>query len=331
MPHIQKRHDVAGSKLFEGDNSIYALREILSDILNDLPLPKYLLVDALDEYVTRLADLLHIITDYNLTQRSNIKWLVTSRNLLEIERFLYPNTSRININLELYSSYVSRAVKAFISLKVNYLATRQKYDSNTSREVQELLQEKVEGTFLWISLVCKELETVPLYRTRSVLREIPPGLNPLYDRMMEQILTQNDPQTVQFCQRLLRAVALTYRPLRLRELIVTSSLPGDKFGDIHGIFDLVNRCSSFLSIREDTVFFVHLSAYDYFTLGRGKQVFNGTTMVEHEKITYRLLHSMCHTLRRDICSLKEPGVRIQEARKCISGTALSHIAYACEY
>ena len=148
MPHIQKRYDVAGSKLFEGDNSIYALREILSDILNDLPLPTYLLVDALDECVTGLADLLRIITDYNLTQRSNIKWLVTSRNLPEIERFLYPNTSRININLELCSSYVSRAVTAFIGLKVNYLATRQKYDSNTSREVQELLQEKAEGTFL---------------------------------------------------------------------------------------------------------------------------------------------------------------------------------------
>ena len=164
-----------------------------------------------------------------------------------------------------------------------------------------------------------------------MLREIPPGLDPLYDRMMEQILTQNDPQTVQFCQRLLRAVALTYRPLGLRELIVTSGLPGDKFDDIRGLFDLVNRCGSFLSIREDAVFFVHLSAYDYFTLGKGKQVFNGTTMIEHEKITYRLLHSMCHTLRRDICNLKKPGVRIQEARKCISGTALPQIAYACEY
>jgi hypothetical protein len=50
MRHVQKRHGAAGRQLFKGPNAIYALREMLSDILNDASLPPtYLLVDALDD------------------------------------------------------------------------------------------------------------------------------------------------------------------------------------------------------------------------------------------------------------------------------------------
>lgn len=50
MRHVQKRHEAAGRQLFKDPNAIYALREMLSDILNDASLPPtYLLVDALDD------------------------------------------------------------------------------------------------------------------------------------------------------------------------------------------------------------------------------------------------------------------------------------------
>jgi hypothetical protein len=333
MRHVRKRYEATGSKLFEGHSAIYSLREILSDILNDSALPAtYLLVDAIDECSTGLSQLLHFISDDNLTRRSKVKWLVTSRNLPHIEQFLRANSLRVTISLELNSRHISKAVMAFISFKVDQLATMLKYDSNTRIEVQELLCEKAEGTFLWVSLVCKELERVPLYRTRSVLRELPPGLDPLYDRMMRQILAQKEPETVRFCQDALRSVTLTYRPLQLKELVVAAGLPYDQFDVVHAVSDLVSRCGSFLTIREGTVFFVHLSAKGYFTSGEGRKIFVDSVAEEQEKITHRLLDKMSRdTLQRDMCGMEKPGTRIQEAIRRIDNSALPQIAYACQY
>jgi hypothetical protein len=333
IQHVRRRYEATGSKLFEGHNAIYALREILSDILNDSSLPAtYLLIDGLDECSSGLSQLLHMITDSNLTRRLTVKWLVTSRNIPYIERFLSADSLRVKISLELNSRYISKAVTAFINFKVNQLAAMQNYDSNTRMEVQELLCEKAEGTFLWVSLVCKELESVPRYKTRSVLRELPPGLDPLYDRMMRQILAQKEPETVRFCQDVLRSVTLTYRPLQLKELVVTAGLPNDEFDAVQSVSDLVNRCGSFLTIRGENVFFVHLSAKDYFTSGEGRKIFGGSVAEEQGKITHRLLDTMSRdTLRRDMCSIKKPGTRIQEAIGRINNSALPQIAYACQY
>ena len=82
VKHVQKRYEGIGKRLFEGPNAIYALREILSDMLSDASLPPtYLLVDALDECTLGLSELLQIITDASLGRRSRVKWLVTSRNI----------------------------------------------------------------------------------------------------------------------------------------------------------------------------------------------------------------------------------------------------------
>jgi hypothetical protein len=332
LRYVQKRHDAAGRQLFEGFNAVYALREILSDILNDDSLPTtYLLVDALDECTSGLSDLLQIITDHTLGRRSKIKWLVTSRNVPDIERYLHPDSLDVKVSLELSASHVSKAVAAFVDFKVQRLAAAQNYDPETRTEVQQLLHAKAEGTFLWVSLVCKELESVPLYRTRSVLRELPPGLDPLYDRMMTQIVGQKTAQTVRFCTDILRSATLAYRPLRLEEVAVAAGLPTNEFSHAQGVIDLVSRCGSFLTVREGVMFFVHLSAKDYFTSGKGQQVLNGAATDEHGRIAQRLLDAMQSTLRRDICNLQKPGVRMQEAVGRIKHSSLPQVAYACEY
>ncbi|KAF2266729.1 hypothetical protein CC78DRAFT_124362 [Lojkania enalia] len=332
MRHVQNRYEAAGRQLFEGPNAIYALREILSDILNDASLPMtYLLVDALDECVSNLSDLLHIITDDSLAKHSRVKWLVTSRNLPDIERYLHPDSVGVKVSLELSASHVAKAVAAFVDFKVQSLANAGVYnDSETQARVRQLLRDKAEGTFLWVSLVCKEMECVPLYRATEVLKELPPGLNPLYHRMMEQILAY-ETQMAQFCKDILRSVALAYRPLQLEEVATTAGLPMDQFKDVQEVIDLVSRCGSFLTIREGTVSFVHLSAKDYFTSGKGPQVFGGALAKEQEWMAHRLLDTMHGILKRDMCRLWKPGTRIQNATARIKGSFLPQVAYACEY
>jgi hypothetical protein len=268
LQYVLKEYTIAGKQLFEGHNAVYSLRRRLLDMLS-LP-PTYLLVDALDECTTGLAELLRVITDASLGRRSRVKWLVTSRNIPEIARYLQPDSLGVKVSLEVKASHVSRAVAAFVQYKVQQLATVYRYGTTLQAEVQQQLRDKAEGTFLWVSLVCKELEGWPLYRTREVLRALPPGLDPLYERMKGQVLAQ-DARTVGYCKGVLRAITLAFRPLQLGELAVAAGLPKDQFNDVQAVADLVSRCGSFLTVREGVVSFIHLSAKDYFTVGTADQ------------------------------------------------------------
>jgi hypothetical protein len=330
--HVQKRYEADGSKPFEGSNAIYTLREILSDILKDPTLPTtYLLIDALDECTTGLSTLLLIITDNSFARRSNVKWLVTSRNLPEIEQYLQPDSAGVKVSLEVSADQVSRAVAAFIKFKVHRLATVKKYEARLYAEVQQLLLDKAGGTFLWVSLVCKEIERVPLYRTREVLQAMPAGLDPLYDRMMTQILAQDDTRTAKYCKDVLRAVAVAFRPLHLKELVVVAGLPSNLFDHFQAVANLISHCGSFLTVRQDTVSFIHLSAKDYLVSGNGRHLFHGAAVEEHRQVTYRLLGAMRSLLRRDLCGLERLGAQTTELTRRIEISILTQIAYACEY
>jgi nucleoside phosphorylase len=331
MRHVQKRYEATGSKLFEGPNAIYALKEILSDILNDPTLPKtYLIIDALDECISGLSPLLHIITDDSLARQSKVKWLVTSRNVPDIERYLQTDLAGVKISLEISASHVSKAVAAFVDYKMQRLAAGQKYDYKTRAEVQQQLYNKAEGTFLWVSLVCKELERVPMYRTRAVLQAMPPGLDPLYDLMMTQIMAQKHVKTAEYCKSVLQSVTVAFRPLRLEELVVVAGLPNDQFDHVQKTADLVSHCGSFLTVRQNIVSFIHLSAKDYFTSGHGQQIFHGAVAAEQGRVTHRLLNQMHSTLQRDMCGMQKPRARTQDETERFKDSALG-IAYACEY
>ncbi|RII04530.1 hypothetical protein CUC08_Gglean011202 [Alternaria sp. MG1] len=248
LRYVLEDYTVAGKHLFEGPNAVYSLQNILLDMLHDASLPPtYLLIDALDECTSGLSELVHVITRASLGQRSRVKWLVTSRNIPEIERHLQPDSAGVKVSLEVRASYVSRAVVAFVEYKVQQLATVHKYSLELQAEVQQQLRDKAEGTFLWVSLVCKELEKVPLYRTRTVLQALPPGLDPLYERMMAQIEAQ-DVETAGYCRDILQSLTLAFRPLQLEELTVAAGLPKEWFNDVQAVVDLTGRCGSFLTV-----------------------------------------------------------------------------------
>jgi hypothetical protein len=161
---------------------------------------------------------------------------------------------------------------------------------------------------------------------------MPRGLNPLYDRMMAQIAAQDAETTdTDYCWDILRSTTLAFRPLKLEELAIAADLPKDLCNDVQAVVDLVSRCGSFLTIRDGILSFIHLSAKDYFLVGKGQQVFDGLPAEEQGRMADRLLDAMDSTLRRDMCSLQKPGVRICEAASRVRGSCLPQIAYACEY
>ena len=154
VSHIRKRDDIPGRRLFEGENALYALQEILMDILTDQRLDRvYLMVDALDECDSEIHNLLKWIMSPDPRIPQKIKWLTTSRNNPAfIERL--GGGDQLHTSLELNSSHVAHAVANFINHRVAELKS---YSSEQQALVRESLLEKAEDTFLWVALICKEL------------------------------------------------------------------------------------------------------------------------------------------------------------------------------
>jgi hypothetical protein len=329
--HIKRYDNNDSGQVFDSPNAVYALRGILRDILNDSTLPRtYLLVDALDECSIGLHQLLDIITDDRFITQSKIKWLVSSRNQPEIEERLRPDGARMRVSLELNSARVSTAVTAFINFKVRELALRKQYDTKFEEEVKRELFQKSEATFLWVALACKRLGENPIWKTSSVLKDLLPGLEPLYGQMMDQILYQGD-DTVEFCKEILRSAVVAYRPLRLQELVATAKLPSTILDSVQSLTDLVHRCGSFLTTREETIYFIHQSAKDYLVTGNGRKIFCASIAEEHGKIMHRSLDILSKSLKKDLCDLRDPGTLINEARGKFSKSSLHCIEYACSY
>jgi hypothetical protein len=329
--YLREKYDTAGGSLFEGSNALYALWSILSDISNDPSLNAvYSMIDALDECDSGLDELLKLTTHRPSSLSPRVKWFLASRYRPYIEERLQPDGLRQKIILELNPTHISRAVDTFIDVKVSELARQKSYDDRTQKEVKKHLCENSEGTFLWVALVCKRLQEIRPWKVKlqptKVLKEFPPGLESLYERMMEQI---QDGEDTELCTRILSSVTLAYRPIHLKELVSTAGLQEELSEDPESLNELVKLCGSFLTIREGTIYFVHQSAKDYFSTGKGSKIFLLGWAEGHLGITRRSLEAMSNTLRRNMCGLQMPGTLLSKTK--INLDRLTHIQYACCY
>jgi len=138
------------------------------------------IIDALDECrQDGLGELLRLIDRTGLGD-SRVKWLLTSRPSDNIERNLPGGLERRLLSLDLNLDYVANAVRAYVIAKVKELDRNQDYELPLRQTIEELLIQKAEGTFLWISVVCKRLENVPKDEVLAKIEELPQGLHALY-------------------------------------------------------------------------------------------------------------------------------------------------------
>jgi hypothetical protein len=323
---VRKKSDHAGKNMFEDANAWVALTEIFADVLRNPSLTTtYLIIDALDECVTDLPKLLDFIAKQS-SASFRVKWIVSSRNWPEIEGRLEQAACNAKLSLELNAESVSMAVRVFIDQRVSELAQKKKYDERTKRAVLEHLASNADDTFLWVALVCQDLQSTA---KRNVLRKLelfPPGLDALYERMMQQISKTDD---AELCKQVLAAVALVYRPITLEELVALVE-PLEDIADDLELREIVDLCGSFLTLREQTVYFVHQSAKDFLLAKAAREVFPVGREAAHQAIIARSLRIMSMTLRRDMYGLKALGTPIEDV--AMPGPdPLAASRYSCVY
>ena len=282
ISHVRKKYDQAGKTLFEDANAWVALSEVLANILQDPNLDNiFLIIDALDECIEGLSRLLDFIVRMSSVS-PRVKWVISSRNWPNIEQDLETATQKVRLSLELNEDSVSAAVTAYIQFKVNWLAKRNKYSSNTRDAVQRYLSQNANGTFLWVALVCQELSKTSRWKAQQKLMAFPPGLDALYSRMMEQI---EDLEDAELCKCILAGVSAVYRPLMLDELESLVDMPDGVSGDYEALSEIIGYCGSFLAHQERTISFVHQSAKDFLLKEASNDIFPSTIQGVHYTIS----------------------------------------------
>jgi hypothetical protein len=310
--HLRKKHDHAGKTLFEDANAWVALSEIFINILQDPSLNStYLIIDALDECVTDLPKLLDFVIEKSSIS-PRVKWIISSRNWPDIEEQLERAGHRVRLCLELNAESVSTAVSIYIRHKVLQLAQRKKYDGKTRDAVLDHLFLNANNTFLWVALVCQNLEKIPRWKTLAKLSAFPSGLDSLYERMVEQIRNSDN---ADICKRILASIAIIYQPITLKELTSLVEMLEDMSDDLESLGEIIGYCGSFLTIREDTIYLVHQSAKDYLLTKAFDEIFPSGKGEAHYVVFSRSLQVISRTLRRDIYSLYALGYPIERVKQ----------------
>jgi hypothetical protein len=286
----------------------------------------YFIIGALDECDNGLQQLLVLIFN-SRSSIPNVKWLMTSRNLVHIKEVLL-SKSCLSVDLERNSACVLKAVRTFIEFKVLALTKKKGYLLKTQRIIMDTLFEIAKGTFLWVALVCTNLEKVIALRAPKILAEIPAGLGKLYDRMLKE-LRASESKSPALCERILCTMLLAFWPLHLRELQTLINVAKTEKEDLQNFQTLVKACGSFFTIRDNVVYFVHKSANDYFMDGKGLEIFPLNVSSPHTLLARHCINVMNKSLERNMCDITHPSVNVSALSKQIIQGKLMRVQYAC--
>ena len=324
--HLRCRWDQTKGR-FEPDLSSWLeLWSVFTEMLESCRCQRiYVIVDALDECQSQdMDDFLRTLVRSQTTRRhSKIKWLLTSRPLESAERQLLPGNGQTHVDLELNSAHVAQAVTVYISRKMKELEHRHRYGETLLETLEAELKERAEDTFLWVSLVCKTLENVHRNEALSTLRHIPPGLDAVYRRILDEI-EQGDSMVSKTCLSLLQVIMLAYRPLDIAEAASMMDST-DKVMDLDVI---ITRCATIIRRRENTIELIHQSARDYLAGDEGRARLIQFKAYEHGEIAFRCMSMLSKQLRFNIANLTHWDADIQSTTPLVTCARFAGLNYA---
>ncbi|KAL5371063.1 hypothetical protein DPSP01_014517 [Paraphaeosphaeria sporulosa] len=189
------------------------------------------------------------------------------------------------------------------------------------RKVDQLAQEKG-----YKGKCAKDLKTTPKWNVLNKLALFPPELDSLYKRMMDQI---SESDGAEICRQVLASTAILYRPVAVPELVALVEQLED-LDDLESVREIVGLCGSFLTLREDIVYFVHQSAKDFLFAKAYNELFPDGSEAVHQTMFLRSLAVLSRTLCRDMYNLEAPGYPIKNV-KLPKADPLTVSRYPCVY
>ena len=270
------------------------LSYILGKLIQEMDIDRaYFLLDGLDECEEDQEALVS-----TLIRLSNIK--SGKFKLLIVSQAVNGMSTIPAIKLENKSDDIQK----FIANSVGRLNV-DGFDQEMRREVEGILLDRAEGTFLWVSLVMDEIigKTKTCTEILDAIKAVPPGLNSKYSRMLQQIRKEHQSDVF----KILRWVIVAVRPLTLQELSTvmdaSSSYP---ISSEQVVRDAVTHSEGLLETRGDVVTLVHATAKDFLISDdAGKHQALNKFRLELQEMHYQVAQSCYDYIRHSVLSRNE--------------------------
>ena len=179
-------------------------------------------------------------------------------------------------------------IEKFVSKSVEQLANIDGF-KDIQQEVEQTLLRSAERTFLWVSLVMREIEKKrTCTEILAAIKSVPQGLNNKYSHMLQQI----DPAHQRKVYKILRWVIAAIRPLTLQELSeVIEAPPSDSMSPEQAVRDGITSSEGLLKIQGDEVTLIHSSAKKVLCDKFSNDGFRGGVPVALKELHYELAQS----------------------------------------
>ncbi|KAN0071991.1 Pfs, NACHT, and ankyrin domain protein, partial [Elaphomyces granulatus] len=264
MKFLLSRYERQKEKLFTSFDALWAtLIEMGDDIASG---EKYCIIDALDECDRESQQILLTQIAQSFSKHDSNGWhpsihiLITGRPYPEIREHL------TEFNCKDLASYqkVKKDLQVFIREKVKELRQKKTYTEKVALEVSQILEEKAEGTFMWVGIACGELGNVRSRDAVKTLRNLPRGLHSLYRELLDTAL-KHDERDNQTIIQMLSFVAISRRPLSVAELSEACQLYRDEDEENRLRFtqEDIEMCRLMIIVQDGIVRLLHKSVRDF--------------------------------------------------------------------
>ncbi|UKZ61164.1 uncharacterized protein TrAtP1_002434 [Trichoderma atroviride] len=261
IKHLLPTYEVQKEQIFQ-QNSFETIWSILLRMMNDVGDSQVSCVlDGLDECEpASLQELLNKLK--NITSSTpRLKIIVLSREYPRCLEVSLGQFLRIRLDPDAKAE-VSDGLDLYISARVAEISKSRKYPDQLTNHVKKILRDKSAGTYLWISFVVQDLHNVEVSEVEESLDQLPRGLYPLYERILNQVGQDHRGLTLD----ILRWCTFAVEPLTLSELASALDItPTDLLDRETVLRGKLAFCGHFLSISNDIISLVHQSAYDFLT------------------------------------------------------------------
>ncbi|KAL7933000.1 ankyrin repeat-containing domain protein [Trichoderma chlorosporum] len=297
IKHILPTYIVQKEQIFQ-QSSFEMVWKFFMDMMNDLGESQATcILDGLDECepmsLEPLLTKLKSITD-TLPQ---LKLIVLSREFPQCIGDSLSRFQRLRLDPDAKTE-VSDGLDQYISTRVAELSESKQYPAELTEHIKEILREKSSGTYLWISFVVKDLQTIETSEVEESLNQLPRGLDALYERILQQIEGSRQDRTLE----ILRWCTFATRPLSLDELATALKIEPTKLLDkVTVLRGNLTYCGHFLTIANDSVTLVHQSAYDFLTRRSSSLGLIPWFSLSNVEVEQSKLASTCVAYFYDIC------------------------------
>ncbi|KAL4974612.1 ankyrin repeat-containing domain protein [Aspergillus desertorum] len=266
IEQLMSKFDIQGERLFTSFDALWTVLMDIGRVSRGAEI--YCIVDALDECEIESQETLLQQIYQSFRKATNTSLVTSSVHFLIVSR-PYPEIADCLsifqcVDLGSYKE-ITNDLKTMIQDRVQDLARQKKYCKRLAQNVSRLLEEKADGTFLWVGIACEELKRVPSKDAVKVLEARPRGLYPLYQTLLSAAVTASSPNDYPHVKALLVVVTFALRPLAIAEIAEACRLYLDEeiSSRLQFTREIIDLCRLLVVVDNGYVRLLHTSVQDF--------------------------------------------------------------------